>query len=71
MFALKELSKEEEEPTELTEESLHTFPVTVTLNSTSLRNPEKSPELTRHQSDLPRSKPPSKDLPSEVSDSLK
>jgi hypothetical protein len=45
-FAPKELSTEEEEPTEHMVESLLIFPPTAILSSTLLRNPDKLPEKT-------------------------
>jgi len=57
----KEPFKEEEELSELTVESHHTSPATVTSNSASLKSPVKSPEPISNRLELPRSKPPSQD----------
>merc|ERR1712159_297215 len=54
----KEPSTEEEEPTELTVESLLIFPPTPIVSSTALNRPRRSRELTSNKLDTPRSNGP-------------
>ena len=58
----KELLTEEEELTELTVESHHIFPPTLTVSSTAQNKPTRSRELTNNKLDTQRSNSPGKDL---------
>jgi len=63
-----ELSKAEEELSELMVESLPTSPPTATLNSSALKGQRQSRSRMIKQLDLPRNKLPRKDSPSEKSE---
>lgn len=67
MLQYKEPFKVEEEPSELTVESVPTFLPTATLNSSSLRRQKRSrrPLKKRTRLDSQRNKLPDKDLPLE------